>query len=96
MLTSIPQLFLAFPVSHEFEKVLARVNPDLLTVFTQGGESYLEDRQIEGVRYLGKALGQLADLGAIDLLEENIYSLLERIDPHFAYRQQPLILIGAE
>lgn len=94
MVSLEPSLFLAFPVSHELEQTFAKTNPELLAVFTKGGDSYLEERRVGRMRYLGKALGSVASLSTIELAQENIYSLLERIHPEFPYRRQPLILMG--
>lgn len=88
------ELFLGFPITGSLEQELGRVNPALLTLFTQGGDEYLVDLYVEGTRYLGKHLGSMSDLGELELAGRNIVSLMKRLVPSYSFQEQSLLLLS--
>ena len=48
------QLFLGFPVTSEYERLLGKVKKEMLCLFIQEDSEYLQNIQYEGVRYIGK------------------------------------------
>lgn len=76
-----PVLFLAFAVDEMFANALQRANPALVSLLTQGGNAYLESRQIHGQQHLGKQLSSPTDLDRILAVEKNIHSLTQRLAP---------------
>lgn len=90
------ELFLGYPITGALEQELGRVNPALLPLFTQGGDEYLVDLQVEGVRYLGKHLGPMSDLGELELAERNIVSLMKRLLPTYPFQEQSLTLLSLQ
>ncbi len=87
-------LFVLFPVSEAFEKMLQGTNPSLVAMFTQGGDDYLESVEHNGQHYLGKCAGDTADIARITLLEANIGSLLRRLVPDYPYQETPLVVLA--
>lgn len=86
-------LFLGFCVTREFSAALDQVNPGLKTLLLEGGEHYLQEHQMADARYLGKNLGEMTDLTELELVEKNIYSLLQRLVPSFPVEEYPLTLL---
>lgn len=78
---SEPVLFLGFVVDATFAGNLARANPSLVSLLTQGGDAYLLSREVHGQQYLGKKLGSMTDLDAILATAKHIHSLARRLVP---------------
>jgi hypothetical protein len=87
------RLFLGFPKEHELNFALQKINPALLSAFIQGDENYLKEIVYEKKKYLGKYISNPADLQTLELLQENIYSLLKRLIPDYPYQNTPLSLL---
>lgn len=88
------RLFLGFPVDDAFALKLEKVPPAILNSFISEGENYLQDIIDQGVRYLGKFSVPCIELSALELLETNIYSLLQKIEPNYFYHNTPLVLLA--
>ena len=90
-----PALFLAYPISKEFQEALDQANPTLLALFTQGRPDYLEIiTKEDGRRFLGKFVGESADLATLEQLQLNVKSLLTRLAPHQNYHTSEFILLA--
>lgn len=87
------RLFLGFPKTDIFEKILRSADPQLIEMFIQQNSEYLEEISHHDVVYLGKWAGPMTDIKTLTLMELNIYSLLQRIAPDFPVTQTPLKLI---
>lgn len=88
------QLFLGFPVDQIFKQKLDQANPNLVNEFIQDDGEYLCELDHQGLRYIGKRLGGMVALPQLEMMEQNIYSLLKRIVPEFPYDEAPLYLIS--
>lgn len=89
------EIFVGFPVDSLFEKELAKVNPNLVAAFIQKrGDEYLQDFVHEEIRYFGKRGGKNLTIAQLELIEENIYSLLKRLVPEFSYEEIPLYVFA--
>lgn len=86
------ELFLGYPVEGGFAEALGRVDPQLANLFIQGGENYLQQVVHQDVRYLGKFAGEMCDIGRLELLEKNIFSLLKKLIPDYSYESVSLVL----
>jgi len=89
-----PSLFLAYPLSPEFQAALNQTNPNLLALFTQGRPDYLEYIDRNGQRYLGKWVGEISDMTTLDQLKTNVASLLTRLAPNYAFSSRDFILLA--
>lgn len=85
-------LFLGFPLDVSYEKTLHKMSPEQRQFFVGCENSYLKEVLFEDVWYLGKFAGSLTTLTDLHLLEKNIYSILNKITPHYPYQDTPLIL----
>lgn len=85
------ELFLGFPVDPLFAVALGKTNPFAVKQFLGGGD-YLTDLTHNDMRYLGKFLGKISTLPQLELVENNVYSLLKRVVPNFPYQETPLYL----
>lgn len=86
------QLFLGFPIDQLFAKKLDRVNQNLISEFIKDEGDYLREVQHNGVLYVGKEIGKITEYQKLELLEQNIYSLLKKLVPDFPYDEAPLYL----
>ncbi len=86
------QLFLGFPVDELYSKQLDRVNPNLLKAFIQEDGDYLTDVHHNDMRFIGKTIPETIALPQLELLEQNVYSLLRKLVPEFSYEEVPLYL----
>lgn len=88
-------LFLGFPVDVAYAKALASANPQLLQLFLSAGHSdYLTEVVHGGLRYIGKSSGEMSSIAQIELLQNNIYSLLRKLTPQYPFTQVPLTLLA--
>lgn len=85
-------LFLGFPIDSFFAKKLAALDPAYVSLFIQNNETYLREITYDNVRYLGKVVGNVYELIALDSLEANILSLLKRLVDDYPYEQNSLHL----
>ncbi|NGX57783.1 MAG: hypothetical protein K940chlam3_00678 [Chlamydiae bacterium] len=85
-------LFLGYPVSQELAALIDSIPADRRDLYIQSTGEYLTEIQIDNHRYLGKSCGNLSELENLTLLEENIYTLLEKVVPDFPYTETPLTL----
>lgn len=86
------QLFLGFPLHSTYQISLEKSSPALRNLFIQNNSDYLCQIEYKGIVYLGKPAGSIVDVQRLESLEENIYSLLRRLVPEYAYEQTPLLL----
>lgn len=90
------QIFLGFPVNPSFQEQLKQVSIELVSTFIQDHPDYLQRIEHRGIPYLGKGIGSLVDCASVDLIQENIYSLLKRLVPDYPYQEHALILFAIE
>jgi len=86
-------LFLGFPIDTETFDAL---NPSLKGAYLKEGEAYLSPISHKKTLYLGKWAGSSAELGRLQLLQENIQSLLAKLMPDRPAGQFPLQLIAIQ
>lgn len=88
-------LFLGFPLSDSYEQILRQLSDVDRNLFIGDSDaSYLQKIESEGVKYLGKYLGPLIEVGALEMSSSHIYSLLRKLVPDFSYDCHPLILLA--
>lgn len=84
-------LFLGLPVDAAYEKALAKIDPQVRELFISNAkESYLNQVTVDDVCYLGKFLGDIAYVPELELLEKNIYSILNKMIPNHSCESIPL------
>lgn len=85
--------FLGLPITSFLSKGLDLVDPARLAFFIQkNNDTYLQELYHEETPYLGKYAGKMSDLVSLQLLQNNIYSLLRQIIPDYSYDEIPLVL----
>lgn len=89
-----PNLFLAYPITPRLQTALDLTNPSLVSFFTQGRPDYLEIIEQEGVKYIGKWIGETSDLTAAEQLRLNVKSLLMRLAPNYDYSSNEFVLLA--
>lgn len=85
-------LFLGFPVTEELAAQIDSLPAKQRDLYIQPSGEYLTEVSIETGHFFGKPCGKLARREDLILLEENIYSLLEKILPNYPFRETPLTL----
>jgi hypothetical protein len=88
------QLFLGFPVDHLYARKLENANPSMVKEYIHSQGEYLCKITHNEMCFLGKKIGDEVALSKLELLEENIYSLLKKLVPDFPYDETPLYLIS--
>jgi hypothetical protein len=88
-------LFLGFPLSDAYQKRLLELSSIERELFIQKSSSpYLQEIENEGILYLGKYLGSIIEMAALETLSFHVYSLLKKLIPQFPYEQYPLLLFA--
>lgn len=90
------QLFYGIPVDKLLSEELTKINPTLKAIFIQSNSDYLQEITFKDKKYLGKFVGKICSLQSLELFENNIYSLLDKIVPEYPFRQQPIVLFPIE
>jgi hypothetical protein len=89
------QLFLGLPLSDSFLLQLRSLPDSLRELFIQVHSSeYLQEIEHEELGYLGKFLGPSISLSSLELIENNVISLLRKLVPNFPYEENPLLLFA--
>lgn len=89
-------LFYGFPLDSECSHQLNSLNPSLLSSFIRDDDAYLKELIFEGVRYVGKNVGESVDLAELELLDVNIYSILIKLLPNYPCQKTPLVLLATQ
>lgn len=87
------QLFIGFPLTFEYEERLEKVPRELLSLFIQESPDYLRRFSNEKDVFLGKQISGVTSVDSIELIQQNIYSLLRRLIPDYPYELHPLIIM---
>ena len=87
------QLYLGYPVSSIFLAEMHSSNSEMLRQFTHGGE-YLQEVHYQDDTYLAKPVDPNPTLATLELLEMNIYSLLQKLSPRYPVHETPMILFA--
>lgn len=89
------KLFLGFPVNGSLSSAIEKMDPQIVDLFIQEGDNYLKQVIYQDVRYLGKFAGEICDIGSLELLEKNVYSLLKKLISDYPYEDVSLVLFPA-
>lgn len=92
--TFTAQLFLGFPVDEVVTRKLSTLNPNVLSIYLSEGDQYLKQLSYKGMDYIGKNVPEAADLMELQLLEANIYSLLNKLLFDYPCQKTPLVLFA--
>lgn len=87
------QLFLGLPVTAKLEAELQKANPNIKKIFICNQGDYLHQVTYQGTSYLGKQAGAMTSLQELELLQANIWSLLDKVLPKQTDRLPQLMLI---
>lgn len=84
-------LFLGMPVDESYAKALKEIDPEVFKLFiSDQKESYLNQVVTNDIRYIGKFLEETPSVTELELLEKNIYSILNKLLPHYPHESLPL------
>lgn len=86
------QVFLGIKELPLLEETLQKNSPQFLALFIQDHPDYLQRVYLHQQPYLGRFLGSHVDLSCLDLIEENIYSLLHRLASDYPFQEADLEL----
>lgn len=86
------KLFLGYAIDRQFADLLAETKPQFAALFINAEENSLCEVQHNGIYYLGKFPPQNCDLSMLHLLEDNIYSLLNKLIPEYPFQKVPLLI----
>lgn len=86
------KLFLGFPVDDDLDLLLKKINPQFKSFFIQNNSDYLQEMTFKNRLYLGKLVENRGSISDLELLENNIYSLLKKIVNDYPFEKKPLLL----
>lgn len=90
------QLFLGFPVDALYAAELDKVNPNLVSQYVQESDDHLREIIQNEMRFIGKNIGKIITLPQLDLIENNIYSVLSKLVQDYPYDETPLYIFPIE
>lgn len=88
-------LFIGYPLDRDLEAALFDLSEES-QFFVGENPIYLQEGSFQGHSYLGKKLSPFQYLENINLVEENIYSLLNRLFPNYPFQPAALQLFPLE
>ena len=90
-------LFLGFPIIPSYIKVLEQIDSKILKFFiSEDDPHYLKELVFDENRYFGKFVGNISSVSDLELLEKNIYSILNKFIPNISHEDVPLVLFAAQ
>lgn len=90
------ELFLGLPLTQDYEARLSRVPSVQLEFYIQNDPNYLQSYKVDGVAYLGKAMGVSLSVNSIELQKSHIFSLLKRLVPDYPYDFNSLTIVAKD
>lgn len=87
-------LFLGFKIDAKLSKELSQNSPTFLELFIQNHHDYLQKVNFNDAVYLGKLIGDKIELSNIELIKNNIHSLVSRLAPNYPIQQSNLELFS--
>ncbi|MBA2368332.1 MAG: hypothetical protein H0V82_04825 [Candidatus Protochlamydia sp.] len=89
------ELYLAFPITPSFEKKLSSLNDTVRNLFIQSGNFlYLQEITYADNIYLGKNLGQMTEVKALESFQDHLLSLLKKLVPDYPYSKNSFVLLA--
>lgn len=87
------RLFLGFPIDSAIASNLAKINPEIVSLFIKQEGGYLTEITYLNQLYLGKYVEGTTNLPQLELLETHIYSVLKKIIPDYPHLEISLALL---
>ena len=73
------QIFVGVPVSSGINEFLNSVDPLLKDLLIQSNDTYLREIEYQDQKYLGKFAGTVSSIQSVELLKDNVLSLLKKL-----------------
>lgn len=93
MTTYKTSLFLGLPKTETYEQALKKADPKIVSTFLSNDGKYLYEMSYYETKFIGKHVGEITDIQALQLVESNVYSLLKKLFPELPVDKTPLKLI---
>jgi len=87
-------LFYGIECHSSFQERLKQVPERILNFIIQDHSDYLQQISYEGKIFLGRRLGEMTDLHALELLDRSLESLVLKLIPDYSREAAPFVLIG--
>jgi hypothetical protein len=80
----------------DFEKAraLEKINPSLRALLINNHEACLNEIEWNDRKFIGKPAGKLTDLQNLELLKNNVFSLLKKLMPSTVFSDDDILLIA--
>lgn len=88
------KLFIGFTVKDDFREMLTLVPKEIVSLFIQRDSDYLQRFSSGGVDYLGKQLEEITSMESLELIQQNVYSLLRRLVADYPYESESLVILS--
>ena len=86
------ELFLGFLLTPDFLDKFQKLNPQVCSLFIQKHSDYLQKVILDNQIFIGKFVGQIADLDKLELVETHIFSILKKLVSDYNFENDSLVL----
>ncbi len=86
------KLLLGIAADVEFEQIVGRTNPNLVSLLMSGGD-YLSEISLDNQRYLCKPIPLSTTVNQLENIEIHLLSLLRKLAPNYSFAKNPPVLI---
>lgn len=88
------QLFLGIPINPEKAEALDKINPSLRALLIRDHEACLTEVIWNDRKFLGKFAGKFIDLPQLELLKNNVFSLIKNLLPSVDVSEDDMVLVA--
>jgi len=88
------QLFLGVPLTAEKAEALDKINPSLRALLIKDHDACLTEVIWNDNKFLGKFAGKFMDLQELELLKNNVYSLIKKLLPSVDVSEGEIVLVA--
>lgn len=86
------ELFFGFPLDAAFLEQFQKVNPEISMMFIQNKSDYLQKISHNDRVFIGKNIGRVTDIDSLNLTQNHIISILNKLVPSYTFKSNALVL----
>lgn len=90
------QLFIGLELTPDLRRALSRADSKLVDYFIDNGQDYLTRVSLDSRRFLAKPVDKLTQMEQLELMENNLRSLCQRLLPDVDLSSHPSLLFATQ